>query len=835
MLPFQKAFCGWFFAAAPLVSCGGNRQLTIDSWRIQTDNAEVVVEADASFEAPLIRIKAPSSSVGGENVGTVSFADTGISRLLGAWIPPYVGLRAKSLSYEMRPRTSDGCRIEACCELMPGGREVVFPCDRNVGGVDDFVSVVHRISLEKQERLANVRIRIVGSEVCEFEIRNLTVGLDDGSAYAVINRKTPRYCEGMKNPISAVPVRPSPARPRIQFGVGYGWYRKYSLEVGAIGDFMQRYLPEYDIVLSLDGAPEPDAAETMKRAPANVFFQYQKGRYDLRYAGLMDALIKNRKGKMQPQQFNCSIGTHPLLRSAYEDQFAYVGSVGINSVQQYDYVWYWPDAPWGFDAATIAAFREDLLEKDEGLTLVASGGLPERTIHFWNYYEDYRGSGSRLDPADVGFNSWDEFVSRYSTPQEKTLHWMLVTYEWLRHAQRLNEYGHRHCFGARHDYLLNAEGCVNGNDHVYLMRLKQTGVVSPEYFHFTPKQICRIYRSLGRLSREAKRCGKELGFTVETSCGGGSSQPYWSARTGYVICYALSALGCSVMEYDHLPDMPGALKNTDLSWRAYVDKGNSGLWHNLALGMADARGFRQAKLDGATKDWECTTLLLSQRNVAHRENREFENRLVDLNIAYERTDPQELPELLDAANTVFVSPSIERQDVFALLKRWQDAKAGRRLIMGGDNHALSSETFRRTQVASGDAIALPFRCRVGFAAVLFNRAAADKVDCEKWRKKIFPPLRKQATYDAAKLMYGDHCPDANAAVEMEIESGECRLYSVMDGRDGRVAVKDGRIFLPLGDHFCDLVYYGPDTKAFGEFLDRVKAERKVTAEFIEEE
>ena len=39
--------------------------------------------------------------------------------------------------------------------------------------------------------------------------------------------------------------------------------------------------------------------------------------------------------------------------------------------------------------------------------------------------------------------------------------------------------------------------------------------------------------------------------------------------------------------------------------------------------------------------------------------------------------------------------------------------------------------------------------------------------------------------------------------------------------------------LPLGDRFCDLVYYGLESADFGAFLDEVKAERNVSAEFLE--
>ena len=61
-----------------------------------------------------------------------------------------------------------------------------------------------------------------------------------------------------------------------------------------------------------------------------------------------------------------------------------------------------------------------------------------------------------------------------------------------------------------------------------------------------PKAIRGYYRAAGRYLRTAHAAGKRFGICVEGTCGGWESQPYWSAKTGYAVCYLLSALGFAV-------------------------------------------------------------------------------------------------------------------------------------------------------------------------------------------------------------------------------------------------------------------------------------------------
>ena len=90
----------------------------------------------------------------------------------------------------------------------------------------------------------------------------------------------------------------------------------------------------------------------------------------IRYAALKDALVKDPNGRQQFAKLNSAVATHPVIRDALEDQVAYAGSMGVNAMLQFDYVWFSRDGVWGFDEASAAAFRAFLakVKADRELT-----------------------------------------------------------------------------------------------------------------------------------------------------------------------------------------------------------------------------------------------------------------------------------------------------------------------------------------------------------------------------------------------------------------------------------------------------------------------------------
>lgn len=813
-------------------------------WRIEAKGAEVRFAGSVAGRERAWRVTFAGAADRPQG-GRVVLAAQSLRSMLGSWLPPYVGLRAKRVVLSVYPLARKGCTPRFRYQTSPRAPRDWTADDARGRALPEgrWTDLAYDVALQPGQRLGELAFVLPGGAgaSCEFLFADVRVEMDGGEVYEVLNPNAPSYRTGMKEPLRRAPTRPLPTRPKIQFGTQTGWYAARWTDMAAIGAYMKRYLPEYDIVFSLDGTPEPAFAFTMTNAPDNVFFQFQKGQHDLRYARLADALVKNRKGEMQPFKFNSCVATHPLFRAAYEDQIAYAGSLGLNSVQQYDYVWFYPDGPWGFDAATVARFREDLQGTDEGLRLGPSRTEGAKTVHFADYSADYSGRPLRL--ADFGLADAIAYVPRLDTEEARRLHWSLVSYEWLKLAQNFGAWTRAHCFGSPFEFLLNGEAPESGNDHVYVQRLADVGMISPEFFLATPKRLDALYSGLGRYIREARRYGKPIGMTVETSTGGGGTQAYWSPRTGYALCYFLSAMGLDGFEYDHLMDFEHAFSS-------YVDGKSLGLWKIWALGLADARGYRQAKLDGAAKRAPSGVWHLTERNVARAgrpgflsnvsasgPDEDFRRELRAHEIDYEMTDPQELPEILPQAKTIFLSPTVVRPDTRALLDDWVRADAAHRLVtargtVGDVAAARALPRVQRAGPAGASAVAATFDARVGHVAVLVNRAAAAAAEARAWSRKTRAVFHKE-TWTPDGLLYPDTCPGASVVADVPVpEAGAYRVYRFIADEETTAMARDGHLPLTLGDAFADVVYYGKDTPAFRAHLARVKSERARTGEFF---
>lgn len=824
-------------------------------WRLEPQNVSVAFAGETAGRTNVVALAYPEKA--GTADGKVLFANYDLRQFFSSWMPPYVGVRACAVTCAVRlapgaavPSAGVSCRLR--CRSNPSW----FAEKWRVSETGDLVSglasnawTAVRLDLDidraNRGRLADVAFVFAGRGACAIEVADARVELDDGSTYPILNGEPPSYRTAMKAPFETRPVRAFPRRDRIQFGTG-GWVIEYPESLKGFADYMARYLPEYDIVLSLGGAFDPRFIAAMADAPANLFFQWQGGQHDLRYAGLKDALVRNYRGKPQSRCFNSAVATHPLLQFGYEDEIAYLGSMGYNNVQRYDYVWHYPDGPSGFDAASVAAYREDLLGKDEGLDLVADGIRPARRIRFWDYYADYHGAPP--SPADYGFASWADYVPKLTAKEEK-LYYTLICYEWLRLAQRFGEWSERYCYGAPYDQLLNGETRANANDHVYLTRLRTSGICSPEFFSGTLKVLGGCYRGAGRYLRNAKACGKRFGITVETSRGGGGSTPYWSARTGYAVCYFLAALGFNGFEYDGLPGK--------VAWADYVSGRDPFDRMELNLGMADARGYRQARRDGARRPDAAGVYHVINRPVAGNPgdlywdavrpsphdkiaslNRDFRYDLRREEALCDTTDPQELPDVLPAAKVVFASPEAVRPETIGTLVAWAGAQAGRTLVTNRADVAktVAERRIVRVQRPADEGLApvevLPFAARVGSVAVLFSRAGCQAGDRDDWYERVWRPVVYRRTL-RDELCYPDKVQGADAAADMPVaEGGDWRVYRFLADEETVVRPENGLLRLRLGDDLTDVVYYGRDTAAFRAFLDEVKADRALTADFL---
>ena len=814
----------------------GNVALAWRTWRAEAVNCTVLGECEFAGRAPVYRVSYPADRPG--EAGGVELAKPSFRQMLDSWLPPYVGAEAAQLALAIYPLgKGGGLRLEYVVNRQTISRRI----DLQGLPVGVWTDLAFDLNLVPGQALEGVALRFDrGAAPARLLFADAVVRLKDGRRYELLNPDPPRYTAMMKAPARTRSAKGAPQRPVIKFGLSTRFLLDSRDCLADFGAYFRRYLPEYDIVLQLARPTGISFADILDELPDNIFPQFAFGQHDLRYARLCDALVKDVSGRMQHKMFNSAVATHPLLRDTYSDLVRYCGSLGYGSIQQYDYVWMYPDGYWGFDAATVAAFREDLLG-ESALVLDASDGAPERTVRFWDYWRDYFGPDVPQS-ADLGFASWAEYRPSRATDASTTLFRTLITFEWLRQAQRLGAWAHDYCHGGTVDFLLNGEGHYNGNDHVYLPRLKHVGRVLPEFFDRTPIELEFIYRNSGLGVRNARRYGKSWGITVETSRGAGGSQPYWSEKTGYVICYALSALGYDTFEYDGAPVAPQWEKNLDRS---------RGPWRSLSLGMADARGFRQAKRDGAAKR-DCGVYLLTEHAMAGRypnlfspfapdfAEDDFRGLLCDEQIDYEVTVPQEVEAVLPKARVVFLSPWVTRKDIRARLAAWAAAAPGRTLVTQREEIAetVARLGLCRTQFAKGDrtALVLPFAAKAGGVAALFNRAAAHAGhdDWDRWCKEVWSKTAFRQQYRYEDLMYKDVVAGADVRAEIAVaKDGVYRVYRPLANREELVTAAGGRLPLALGDAFCELFYYGEDTAEYRAFLETVKAERRLTADFFD--
>ena len=819
--------------------CAAPPDLELRTWRVTTENCTFSAESEFADRSPVYRLAWPADKPGEKGKVEFSNFETGLlRRMLDSWMPPYVGAHAKQIAFSVYHIAGGG---KLLLEFDVSGKHVFrhFESCQFVRGT--WKDYAFDVNLKPGEALGGVRIRFNGGGThLRFLLADLRVVLDDGRTYEILNPDPPCYTAMMKEPARTKAAKCEPTRPVLKFGASTAFVTASRDKLAEYGAYMKRYLPEYDIMLQLAWQSGVSFADCLEALPENVFAQFAFGQHDLRYAKLMDALVKDESGRPQHRTFNSTVATHPLLRDTYRDLVQYCGTLGYNCVQQYDYVWMYPDGHWGFDAATVAAFREDLLGKDERLVIGAREGEPEHSIGFWDYYHDHFGPETP-QPADFGFASWAEFRPSLATDAATRLYRTLITYEWLRQAQRFGQWTKEFCYGGSFDFLLNGEAPYNGNDHLYLPRLKYVGRVHPEYFDRTPRVIEMTYRSAGLGIRNARRYGKSWGITVETSQGAGGSQPYWSEKTGYVMCYVLSALGYDTFEYDCAP--------VTKYWPDNIDRSN-GAWHSLSLGMADARGFRQAKKDGAAKEASSVYLLTEHIMAGRRPNLfdpfapdfaedDFRGVLRSEQVDWETTVPQELKDILPSAKVIFLSPWVTRKDVREQLMRWASEAPGRTLVT---EKAQIAETvarlgLRRTQRATADrtAYVMPFAAKEGRVAALVNRQAAKDgyADWNRWRKEVWSKTAWCQKYRYEDLMYKDVVVGADVHAEVFVaKDGMYRVYRPMADREELVEAKNGRLTLTLGDTFCDLFYYGEDTEEYRAFLETVKADRAITADFF---
>lgn len=812
--------------------------LKFRTWRLAAQGAEAMMVTEFAGRSPAVRVEFPGIPSGqtdlNDNVATalqvkvdsirakhprkttsktrnsaaVLMAKHELANPLQAWIPPYVGITAAKVALFIHPQECNG-DVRLFLEIVQRGAD---PKPRRIARKEirlreipagKWSEVEFAVETDTARRLAEVRLVLSGAPeaACSFYFSGTRIIQKDGAEYELLNRDFPDYLTGMKKPLAAAPAKNHPKRNQLQIGYSNNWSILYDAKhLPEIGRLMKQYLPEYDIVLSCAQTPEPELASVLPKLPENIFYQFQKAQHGIQYPMLYDALPRDWRGNPQTRRFNSIVATHPLIQKALKNQMDYAATLGVNNFLSYDYVWPYLGGRWGYDKATVAAFREDLKGEDEGLEMDSETGGSRRTIHFHDYFEELY--GRRFQPGDLGLNGWEEFypvteraaaapAATLETQRNFTLFLVLCHYEWLRQAQRFNRWAQLHG-GTTYDYVLNGEGWVNGNDHVGLLRLAGTGIVAPEFFMHTPENLETIYRGLGRYIRAGQRLGKPLGACFEVSLGGGG-HPYWDLRTGYLVAYSIAALGAAPLHHD----FQGRWERSNP-----LDKT---VFH---LMMAQARAFRQANLDRAEKVPGNDVLHVAFRSVGRRIDGLLSNSrilritsqqdswvpaLIDHEIRYEQTDPSELPLMLDSARVVFLSTPVTTPENAARLERWLN-RGGKSLLLHTtlpfrqDEGIYNSGTkpgkalfwgFRNGKPAGHtlltDASGAPLLTRIdrGRGSAVYYLHASPVRSSSATMKQVMTSLKKELRLPVVQLAeHGEN------AVVLPYQSPDCRVVAV---------------------------------------------------------
>ena len=662
-----------------------SRPVQLREWRLQASG--VKAQMSDEFEKRKFAVKVDYA---GGKPGRLALSCHAVHCPLDSWIPPFIGSDARQFKVLVYPVVKSG-NASAFVELRVRGKDarshtwLKKKIDFSRKGWQEIAIDVKASPLN---RLADVNFAVYGNKAssCSFWFADARIIRADGSEYEVLNAEEPKHTEGFNSGSPTAPHKALPKRPQIAIGLGtynflYG--REFLKEIGKMA---KEEFPGWDFVLSVGQAPEPESANILRELPENVYAQFQIARHDLRYLALFDHLTRNQFGEPQKARNNGMVPTSPILQRGFKDMFDYAAKIGFNNFAIIDYVWLGMGGLWGYDPATVAAFRDDLSGRDEGLELQPGPGEKRTKIHFWDYFEDSH--ALRFTPAELGIKSYDEYFpiterempKRGVTGQRNySVFLALCSYEWLRQAQRFNRVAAEH--KGNFDYILNGENWANGNDHYYLLKLKGTGIVSPEYFSSVPQKNESYYRTVGIYLRQAARSGTRYGAILETSRGG-NGQPYWSPKTGYSVAYALSAMGLQDMHYDHIHVE---------KWKASNTPGETQERANYALFRAEAQAFIQAKHEKSAKEPAMDILDVFPRGTVFRawayntpgDKSAWAPWLNRAQVNYERTDFIELPLLLNSARVVFWSSPFTPQKSADAVEKWL-ATGGKTLVIHSD-------------------------------------------------------------------------------------------------------------------------------------------------------
>ncbi len=390
---------------------------------------------------------------------------------------------------------------------------------------------------------------------------------------------------------------------------------------------------------------------------------------------------------------------HPAVDEAQSQRIDALLQAGISTFMVVDYVFPWPDGPWGYSATMQQAFRADLQARDAGLFLRGGG-----VLKFADYFRAYHGFAP--EPAQLGYADWSQWVSPrpddpgpYRRARWSTF-WMLRSYEWLKLPDRTGRH-YRDKGGQPLWIVPNPEDSNASSDYWFLLRSQGVGNLLPEWFG--PIGWCAeaAYASLPALREVADRAGSRLSIIHETGAGGHST-PYLDWRVAYSGVYALTASGrLDDFDNDFLDEAPVSVLAAPAKHAYHFNRFRDGL--------AKAAAFQQARREQPQRP-PAPILCVSERPPAKACGSFYfglgqpHSLAVGLSRAHllcDVRDSLDLEQVLDRYALVAYSPWAPRPGDLAALRGWLTARPGRVLVTHSFVPTRSTTEFWGTDPTAG--------------------------------------------------------------------------------------------------------------------------------------
>ena len=499
----------------------------------------------------------------------------------------------------------------------------------------------------------------------------LTAGLMLAAAGAPESKLPPedRYRVNENHWREAFPALPDESKPVLYLGTDSKWVLTNGVPVATE---LRKLFPQMEIVLAPVWFPQP-GADTLIRQLREIGAFYQQQQSPQQDWADMKRLApppQNSRGEAWTGG-NPLDATHPEIQNLLLSKIFNAAKYGNNNFKEVDLVWPWARR-WGYDAASVAAFRQDLAEADEGLLLRDRDGKFRR-IFFWDYFESYH--GCRFSPAELGLKSFEEYVPATEIEAGKPdaavesrrnlgVFLSLFHYEHLRQQQRFGRAAK--AVGGACQATFNPEDFAGGVDLVKTLELADFGTPFMEYFGSPVNTEGAFYHN-PTYSRAAQAAGKKLGAIFELGQGG-HGEPCVSALAQYVQAFDVTASGFDEYHNEWFSDSFGKMTDPasgypNQRWRTY---------------LAGAFGYELA-FENSAKRRVSPVLSVTLRSVAHymdawnwdvKSMDSFCRYFSPLHIDAEETYPGQLRERLEDSEFLFYTVPYSRKQDFGAVAKW---------------------------------------------------------------------------------------------------------------------------------------------------------------------